>query len=328
MLGALANDSSTTKPHQAWAQHHKALGAALTMTDEEKVLQTLEVLPVYLLELLPKRDGYENEWDELITDIGSVSLRLLLNRYDQQRMVDDMYAMSLTQPSQPVVTRGWQSTRRDRSPPPQTPRTPSLRRGSSVRFEDTPQVAPATPAPTPNLVTRPPVSTPRTRDPAPHLQQTPQTPHTPGPVPNVLSRITASAAPPPAGANRIPDTPQDVAKWQRDVEAWKAVNRRQPDSLKRPFPLRPGTFEQTADSCTVCGMGDHLSYECEAAGSDVLDRKEQGYRRLVARKLRNERRAGTQPSTPSPSQRFRDTAQLEIEEPDYDPESDLGSGNE
>ncbi|QRV73369.1 Retrovirus-related Pol polyprotein from transposon [Ceratobasidium sp. AG-Ba] len=88
MLDALTNESSSTRPHQAWAQHHKALGAALTMSDEEKVLQMVEILSVYLIELLPKRDSYDGEWDELIADIGNISSRLLLNRYNQQRMVD------------------------------------------------------------------------------------------------------------------------------------------------------------------------------------------------------------------------------------------------
>ncbi|QRV73367.1 Retrovirus-related Pol polyprotein from transposon opus [Ceratobasidium sp. AG-Ba] len=71
-----------------------------------------------------------------------------------------------------------------------------------------------------------------------------------------------------------------------------------------------------------------LMHNCKAEGADVLDNKEQGYRRLLARKLRDDRRAGTQPSTPTPGQRYRDTAQVEFEERDYDPESDLGSGND
>ncbi|QRW13257.1 Retrovirus-related Pol polyprotein from transposon opus [Ceratobasidium sp. AG-Ba] len=317
MREALANESSTTKPHQAWVQQHKALGAAVTsMTNEEKVLQTLETLPVYLLELLPKRDGYVDEWDELIKDIGNISSRLLLNCYNQQLMLDSMYTLSVSEPTQPPATPTWRNARRDRSPPPPVARTPASRREPTVCFDDTPQVAPATAAPSPNLFTRPRTPTSQPRDPPPH---TPFTPQTPGPVPSVLSRV-----PPPVGAQRIPDTPEDKTKWSADVAQWKALYRQEPYSLRRPFPLRPGTYEQTADSCTRCGVADHYSYQCEAAGPDVLDNKEQGYCRLVARKLRDERKAGAQPSTPTPQQRVRETAQLEYSEPDHDPESDLG----
>ncbi|QRV81911.1 Retrovirus-related Pol polyprotein from transposon [Ceratobasidium sp. AG-Ba] len=187
MLKALANESASTKPHQAWAQHHKALGAALTMTDEDRVLQTIEGLPVYLLELLPKRDAYTDEWEDLIKDIGNISSRLLLNRYNQQSMMDSMYSMSLSQSSQQSTTPQWRNARLDRSPPPPNPSTPSARRGSTVRFDDTPQVAPAASAPTPNPFTRPRTPTSQARDPPLHFPIVPPTPHTPGPVPSFLS---------------------------------------------------------------------------------------------------------------------------------------------
>ncbi|QRV99741.1 Retrovirus-related Pol polyprotein from transposon opus [Ceratobasidium sp. AG-Ba] len=317
MRDALANESSSTKPHQAWAQQHKALGAALTtMSDEDKVLQTIEALPIYLLELLPKRDGYVDEWEELIKDIGNVSSRLLLSRYDQHLMINSMYTMSLSQPSPK-----WRNQRPDRSPPPPNTSTPSSRsRSTSVRFDETPQVVQAPAQPTPNPFTRPRTPVGQPRDPPPHSSLGSATPQTPGPLPSVLSRIQAPLEPPPVGARRVPDTPDDKAKWNSEVTQWKALHRRAPPSLKRPFPLRPGTFEQTADSCTRCGMGDHYAYACEAEGPDVLDDKEQDFRRLVARKLRDDRRAGTQPSTPTPQQRVRAVAQLEYGGPDFDPD--------
>ncbi|QRV79899.1 Retrovirus-related Pol polyprotein from transposon [Ceratobasidium sp. AG-Ba] len=323
MLTALSNDSSSTKPHQAWAQQHKALGAATSMSDEEKVQQTLESLPIYLVELLPKRDGYVDEWNELIQDIGNISSRLLLHRHDQQSMVNSMYTMSLSHAGQQAATPRSRNTRLDRSPPPPTTGTPSSRRSQGVRFEETATTTPARGAPSPNPFTRPQTPTSQTHDPPPHMPVVPPTPQTPGPVASVMSRIQ-----PPAGAQRVPDTPADKAKWATDSARLKSLYKGEPHSLRRPFPLRPGTFEQTADSCTRCGMGDHFSYACEAEGSDVLDDKEQGYRRLVARKLRDERKAGMQPFTPTPRQRLRETAQLDFPEPDYDPESDLGSGNE
>ncbi|QRW03348.1 Retrovirus-related Pol polyprotein from transposon [Ceratobasidium sp. AG-Ba] len=298
MLGALADDSVSTKPHQAWAAQHKALGAALgTMSDEEKVLQTLEGLPVFVVELLPKKDQYGDDWEGLIKDIGDISSRLLLHRYHQETLIGSMLAVSLsgdTQPQpQPRPSMPWGQT------PASTPLQPTVatpaRRASNLRFNPTPHIAPEPTAapPAPNTLTQPPTQhqrarepTPRTREPAPHLPQAPSTPHTPGPSP-------ASS---------------------RERRRWLSPRRL--------------AYEQTADSCTMCGMGDHFSYECEAEGADVLDDKEQGYRRLVARKLREERRAGAQPSTPSPAQRYRDTALVEFEEPDFNPESDLGSGNE
>ncbi|QRV73679.1 Retrovirus-related Pol polyprotein from transposon [Ceratobasidium sp. AG-Ba] len=328
MLAALGNESSSTKPHQAWAQHHKALGAALTMTDEDRVLQTLDVLPVYLLELLPKRDAYTDEWDELIKDIGGISSRLLLNRYNQQSLIDSMYTVTLSQPNQQPTTPRWRNARLDRSPPPPNPSTPAARRGSTVRFEDTPQAAPTAPAPTPNPFTRPQTPNSQPRDPPPHFPPVPPTPHTPGPVPSVLSRAQGLPEPPPVGARRVPDTPDDKARWANEVAHFKALYSKEPPSLRRPFPFRPGTYEQTPYSCTRCGMGDHLSYACDAEGPNVLDRKEQDYRRVLARKLRDDQRAGRQPSTPTPQQRVRDTAQLDFPEPEFDPDSDLGSGNE
>ncbi|QRV78739.1 Retrovirus-related Pol polyprotein from transposon [Ceratobasidium sp. AG-Ba] len=337
MLVALADDSASTKPHQAWAQQHKALGAALgTMSDEEKVLQTLEGLPVFVVELLPKKDQYSDDWSGLIKDIGDISSRLLLHRYNQESMIDSMFAVSLSGEPQPQPSPAHRRTQASHTPSQPAVATPA-RRTSNLRFDSTPQVAPepASAPPAPNTLTRPQTQyqrarepTPRSRDPAPHLAQASSTPLMPGPLTSVLSRATALAQPPPVGAQRIPDTPSNKAKWSVEVQAWKVANFKQPHSLKRPFPLRPGTYEQTADSCTMCGMADHYSYQCEAEGPDVLDDKEQGYRRLVARKLRDERRAGTQPSTPSPAQRYRDTAQVEFGEPDFDPESDLGSGNE
>ncbi|QRV90613.1 Retrovirus-related Pol polyprotein from transposon [Ceratobasidium sp. AG-Ba] len=329
MLSALESDSSTTKPHQAWAQQHKALGAALTtMSDEDKVQQTVEGLPVYLIELLPKRDNYVDEWDELIKDIGEVSSRLLLNRYHQQCMLDSMYAMSLSHAGHAPSISKPRNSRLDRSPPPPVANTPPPRRGMGVRFEETPQVAPARATPSPNPFTRPRTPTTQTHDPPPHFPMVPPTPQTPGPVPSLMSRVQAQAEPPPAGAQRVPDTPDDRTRWAAEVSHWKSLHRKAPPSLKRPFPFRPGTFEQTADSCTRCGMADHFAYACEAEGADVLDVKEQDYRRVVARKLRDDRRAGAQPSTPTPRQRVSETAQLDFSEADFDPESDLGSGNE
>ncbi|QRV95676.1 Retrovirus-related Pol polyprotein from transposon [Ceratobasidium sp. AG-Ba] len=329
MLDALANDSASVKPHQAWAQQHKALGAALSGTsDEDKVAQTLDILPVCVLELLPKCDSYVDEWDDLIKDIGNISSRLLLSRYNQHAMFESMYSLSLsqsTQPDPPRTNPGWRAVRRDRSPPPVTPVTSSQRRGSSLRFNNSPQIIPAAAQPAPIPPARPQMLATPSRDPPPHSSFAPQTP---GPIPNVLSRIQALAEQPPSGALRVPDTPSDKARWTTEVTQWKAQYSKQPPSLRRPFPFRPGTFEQTADSCTRCGMGDHYAYACEAEGPDVLDDKEQGYRRVLARKLRDDRKAGAQPSTPSPQQRFRDTAQVEFEEAAFDPESDLDSGNE
>ncbi|QRV88071.1 Retrovirus-related Pol polyprotein from transposon [Ceratobasidium sp. AG-Ba] len=330
MVTALADSSSSTKPHQIWAQQHKSLGAAITgMSDGDKVLQTLEILPIYVIELLPKQDRYGDDWDTLIKDIGEISSRLLLSRYEQHSLIDSMYSMSLAHQTRPPTPSRW-GTRTTQTQQQSTTST-LARRTPGTRFDPTPQVIPepasqpAQAPPAPNTTSRPPAQRPFVRDGAPHMQQTP---HTPGPLSSVVSRVTATVEPPPVGARKIPDTPADKAKWASEVRTWKEQNRGLPHSLKRPFPFRPGTFEQTADSCTKCGLADHYSYACEAEGQDVLDDKEQGYRRVLARKLREDRRAGTQPGTPSPGQRYRDVAQIEFEEPDFDPESDLGSGNE
>ncbi|QRV74408.1 Retroviral aspartyl protease [Ceratobasidium sp. AG-Ba] len=200
MLGALADDSVSTKPHQAWAAQHKALGAALgTMSDEEKVLQTLEGLPVFVVELLPKKDQYGDDWEGLIKDIGDISSRLLLHRYHQETLIGSMLAVSLsgdTQPQpQPRPSMPWGQTPASHTPLQPTVATPA-RRASNLRFNPTPHIAPEPTAapPAPNTLTRPPTQhqrarepTPRTREPAPHLPQAPLTPHTPGPLTSVLS---------------------------------------------------------------------------------------------------------------------------------------------
>ncbi|QRW11147.1 Retrovirus-related Pol polyprotein from transposon opus [Ceratobasidium sp. AG-Ba] len=327
MLSALADNSASVKPHQAWAQQHKALGAAIpSMADEDKVQQTLEALPVFVIELLPQQDRYTDEWETLIKDIGEISSRLLLSRYEQHSMVNSMYSLSLSHEPRTQPSPGRWDHRASNATPQSALSTPA-RRPSGPRFNLTPQFIPeqtqpaasaapvpptASAAPLPISSSRPHSQTPRTRDQAPHLSQSPQTPQTPGPVPSVLSRAGTVVEPPPAGAKRVPDTPADKAKWLADVKVWKEVNRGQKYSLGRPFPFQPGSFEQTANSCTRCGRADHFAFACEAEGADVLDYKEQGYRRVLARKLRDDLRAGTQPSTPTPGQRYRDVAQLEI----------------
>ncbi|QRW08832.1 Retrovirus-related Pol polyprotein from transposon [Ceratobasidium sp. AG-Ba] len=292
MLEALANESASTKPHQAWAQHHKALGAALTMTDKDRVLQTIEGLPVYLLELLPKRNAYTDKWEDLIKDIGNISSRLLLNRYNQQSMMDSMYSMSLNQSSQQSTTPRWRNARLDRSPPPPNPSTPC-----SPRL----YVAPAASAPTPNPFTRPRTPTSQARDPPPHFPIVPPTPHTPGPVPSFLSQVQNLVEPP---AGRSPHRSGGLSRFA-------------PAPMSRqPPPARGVEWAITSRTPAKPRVPTYWTARSKTTAESWLASYEMTGRR------------GVQPSTPTPQQRVRDTAQLDFSEPDFDPDSDLGSGNE
>ncbi|KAG9088877.1 hypothetical protein FRC06_001806 [Ceratobasidium sp. 370] len=337
MIEGLMDETSTVRPHQVWAEDHKALALAVNSTDEDRVAKTVDYdLPQWLVNLLPKRERYGSDFAELIKDIGEITPRTLLDTWSHECSIDSLlaertHALSIaTTPTtarryaRPPANSTWQPQPAQGAPPISTPRTSALtpRRSSHVRFSARVQ---SIPAPQPPVETRPlllPPRTPLTHQQPPHMAQPPPsslTPLTPlGPVRSVLSRVEAAQSAPPAGGSRIPDTQESQEQWQTQVAQWHSENEGRWPTLKRPYPLSPGTFKQTASLCPKCGRGEHSVLSCPARGDEVLEEHECKFREAVARRLKDHGRAGEQPTTPTPAMRFRETSLVELSEPESD----------
>ncbi|QRW07696.1 Retrovirus-related Pol polyprotein from transposon [Ceratobasidium sp. AG-Ba] len=333
-----------TRPLQAWADEHKARARNVNSTDEDRVSKTIRVdlYDGWLVNLLPKRDGYHDRFDELMKDIGSVSLRALLAGWEQESVINSMRSMSVSAEassySTPSYSRpSWRASNTSWQPlaPPQTPtqsstphRTNTPARGVSF----SPLVQVSQPDATPPPPTRPLPQAPAARDEPPHMPLPPVPPATPqtpaGPVELVASRVSR-ASQPPAGATLIPDTPESRTQWRQKQQEWLSTHGQVWPELDKPYPLTPGTYEPTANLCTRCGKGNHHYLYCQAPIEESLGDLERDYRKKVRNALRYERRAGSQPTTPTPGQRYRETNQVEMSEPESEAES-MGylSGNE
>lgn len=352
MLEKLADETCAVKPHQMWAEDHKALGRNVNSTDEDRVAKTLKFdLPVWLVNLLPKGERYGDHFDELIKDIGAMSSRALLDAYQKELVYAAILtpARTLTLSSELLAPAGQHQTPSSRHkspahplpPQPQTLQPPASpfanpltprRSASHVRFSPGVQQSII-----PLNDTRPraePRSLPQTpataRDPPPHISAPPPTPATP--VTSVAARIAAAAQPrsaPPASP-KLDDSQRAQDEWRSQVDHWHTQYPNSWPSLRRPYPLSPGTFEQTADLCPKCGKGDHTMLRCMAAAGELLSEHERRFREQLLRSMRDStRRAGTQLGTPTPSQRFRDSFQVEFSSGESDPDSDrYVSGNE
>ncbi|KAG9125583.1 hypothetical protein FRC07_007016, partial [Ceratobasidium sp. 392] len=335
MLEKLKDRSSMTKPHQIWAEDHRALGKAVNSTDEDRVSKTIAELPAWLVHMLPKGDRYDSQFDALLNDIGSLSSRQLVYAYERESvyeaMATQMHNVSInpsspyTQPAaNPVPTTPQARTY------PQTPlsRRSSLRFNLAVRQTIIPLNDEA-PAQEPRALPQTPL-----RQPPPHMPLAPpNTPQTPaGPVVSVASRVLAFQAPQailPGG--KVDDSPAAVADYQARRDEWHRANGpKRWLSSRRPYPLSPGTFEQTLDLCPRCGKENHTVLECTVREPYTVVEHERKYRESVQRKLAREtdlnRRAGAQPDTPTPPQRYQsDTQQVEYSEAETDFESVAGS---
>ncbi|QRW03623.1 hypothetical protein RhiLY_02622 [Ceratobasidium sp. AG-Ba] len=180
-----------TRPLQAWAEEHKARARNVNSTDEDRVSKTIRVdlYDGWLVNLLPKRDGYYDKFDELMKDIGSISLRSLISGWEQESVISSMRSISVSaEPSlhtPPSYSRSsWRSPNTSWQPlaPPQTPaRSAMLRRQNApsrgVSFSPLVQVS--HPDSTPLPPTRPLPQAPVVRDGPPHMPVPPVPPATP-----------------------------------------------------------------------------------------------------------------------------------------------------
>ncbi|KAG9088267.1 hypothetical protein FS749_002316 [Ceratobasidium sp. UAMH 11750] len=331
MVAGLMDETSTVRPHQVSAKDHKALALSVNSTDEDCVAKTVDYdLPQWLVNLLPKWERYGSDFEGLIKDLGEITSRTLLNTWSRECSIDSLLAectqaMSLaataktTRPyPQPPSTPAWQPQLSAYQPPTSRPSTLTPR-CTQVRFSSRVQLAPP---PQPPEETRPlpqPPRPPFARQQPPHLLAPPPTPVTPqGAVRSVLSRVEAAQSAAPAAAVKVPDTSDDQSRWRAEVTHWHVENEGRWLTLKRPYPLSPGTFEQTASLCPKCGRGEHSVLSCPARGDAVLDEHERKFREAVARRLKDCGRVGEQPTTPTPAQRYQDTNQLELSEPESD----------
>ncbi|QRV96891.1 Retrovirus-related Pol polyprotein from transposon opus [Ceratobasidium sp. AG-Ba] len=314
LLARLKDWSNMTKPHQVWAEEHRALGKAVNSTNEDRVSKTIAKLPPWLVNMLPKGDRYSDRFDELMNDVGALSSRQILYVYEREAAYEVLttrfnQASIAPQPSYPKSTMPTSAPAAAQGSPAlkTTPRRSSLRFASAVQqtiipLNDTPPEA------TPRALPLPP-----SRNNPPHMTAPPSTPQTPaGPISSVISRVQACV--PLTAGTKVDDSLQALAEYA-------------------PFPLSPGSLQQTLNLCPKCGVANHTVLECQARTRvDTLDEYERKYRESLQRSLSQEadnaRRAGTQPATPTPPQRFpqaQAVQQVEFSEGETDFESVAGS---
>ncbi|KAG8729315.1 hypothetical protein FRC10_004078 [Ceratobasidium sp. 414] len=326
---ALSERSNPTRPHHIWATQHLAKGRACDSTDKDRVYHTLHyALPPFVVALLPKKYRYGADFSELCKDIGEIPAWELYEAWQRETTLSRLETLSLTPPPPQPPTPYTPKIRRNLStsltpslppsamrgtpsaPPPSLPsslQVPS--RGHQVSFADPPQ-APSTPistAPIPR-----PVFGTATRQAPPHLSAIPQQvtqAAVSGPVqvyPPAPTAHTATAT----VTRRVPNTDADIARYNAATLAWMQQYEGQSPSLAKPYPLSPGTLEQTRL---------HKAIDCKAEPAHLLPEHERSMRGAILRDMnrsaRNSR-AGTVPGTPSPPTRVRDVQQLELSEPE------------
>ncbi|CAE6505472.1 unnamed protein product [Rhizoctonia solani] len=81
MLDQLRDPGAKAKPHFAWAAQHRVLGKQVNTSNEDRVWNTLNLLPRYVVNLLPKVDLYEDDFEGLMSDIGAISSSSLLHAH-------------------------------------------------------------------------------------------------------------------------------------------------------------------------------------------------------------------------------------------------------
>ncbi|KAG9105198.1 hypothetical protein FRC07_009511 [Ceratobasidium sp. 392] len=100
-------------------------------------------------------------------------------------------------------------------------------------------------------------------------------------------------------------------EYQAKVAEWHQINPGKWPLAHRPYPLSPGTFEQTADLCLKCSKANHTVLQCPAKGNKQLEEHERKYR--------------TQPNTPTTATQYCEAQQVEYSEGKTDLKSKVGS---
>lgn len=80
-----------TEPHAQWALQHHAKGRACRSVDTDLVYQTPHhALPSWLILLLPKKDKYRWDLDELCDNIRNILLRVLYESYEREEEITEI----------------------------------------------------------------------------------------------------------------------------------------------------------------------------------------------------------------------------------------------
>lgn len=312
MVSDLADQMCTTRPHEVWAKQHLAKGRACRSTDTNMVYHTVtHSVPRWVSALLPKKTRYGDTFEELCDDISNIPSRELYDAYCYQYTIQSLVATHLsrvTPPPAPIpayqpTPRASAMRRQPYAPPPPTPSTPSVQ----------------TPIPPPFPIPLAPQSTPRaqhvgfstvtsiphpsaSRQDPPHMSTPPPRPPTPLQPAQPVERPLRDPLP-----TVLPNSTEAKAAYKVRVEQWKVANRGRQPSMERPFPLSPGTYEQSRDVCVRCGRGFHFSLECEAVGDAVVAEAERQMRSAILRSLlpggHSSRGAGSVLGTPTPPPR-------------------------
>ncbi|QRW13773.1 Retrovirus-related Pol polyprotein from transposon [Ceratobasidium sp. AG-Ba] len=353
---SLINNDTVSLPHQVWASEHYAKGMACNSTDVDRVSYTLRhCVDFTVIQLLPKRHDYDDDFKGLCKDIGEINPLSLYFTWKNRDDVDKLLAGSFTSlavsPSATAiaaVAAPLQHAYHAYSPlPPLTatqPRTaPPVAAGTTVAQHQRP--AAALPKPTPQIHRTPATPRPHTsKDQPPHFPALPPVPATPSQTPAQPARARQPAtileqAPPPVSAEFIEklraiqnpnalmpelvaaDTPENHAAYRANVLQFEQDHGDRGPWLTRPYPLSPGTFKQTLDLCTVCARGSHPAHKCPAeAKGESVPQPEQIFRNMLW-------------NTPTPAQRVKDVQHVEFVD-DVGPEDEweqyegYESGNE
>ncbi|KAG8793384.1 hypothetical protein FRC12_002836 [Ceratobasidium sp. 428] len=292
-------------PHQDWEQEHFARGMACNSTDADRVAYTLKnSIPYVVIQLLPKRHDYDEDFAGLCNDIGSLNPRALYYTWKDCSDVDYLLTQSMSNlsvtvpptlsvaapaPSLPYTA----SLRASLAPHPLSGMTPA-RPGTLGQHQSTPAKAPPSTPSTQRdncAVSFAPTTPSATKDMPPHMPDaslsqppvppsTPVQPRTAIPPQTRLWNLEQGPAPPSAEflarlqevqkPNTIlpdfalEDTPEAHGQYQASVTRFEVNHGTLGPWFTRPFPLSPGTRKQTIDLCTVCAKGNHPTYLCPA----------------------------------------------------------------
>ncbi|QRV96442.1 Retrovirus-related Pol polyprotein from transposon [Ceratobasidium sp. AG-Ba] len=347
---SLLNNDTASMPHQVWASEHLARGMACNSTNVDRVSYTLRhCVDFTVIQLLPKRHDYDDDFAGLCKDIGELNPLSLYYTWKGRDNIDRLLANRLgnlsvaapSTPKPPVASPSHYAYNPAQSlvaspvaPPAVPPHQPRAVARSTVAQHQKP--APNLPKPTPQPQ-RFAFSTPKPgleRQPPPHPGPSPNTlapPRTPTPGPD-RSQTPLEQAPPPFSADFVArlrevqnpdavmpelvtdDTPENRNAYQASVRKFKQEHGKSKPWYTRPYPLTPGTFRQTLDLCTRCARGAHPNHLCPAEEKgEMVPEPEREYRDMLVSDLRRAAkrgRAGAQWGTPLPAQRTKDIHQV------------------
>lgn len=317
MLDELMDPKTNIKPHLVWANRHKALGKRVNSTDEDRVSKTIEVLPRFIINLLPKTDQYEEDFTQLMEDIGELSSSSIVDAYLTRATLEmAMQNLSVAQAyTRPTVKQPTPHPAPSTRYPASTPQQQSLS-GNPRHVHFVRQTAPsdkATSLPPLQLHTpeaslqrirqlsAPPGHRQTTREPPPHVKQerSPSPPrvraHSREPAEgSAMSRRTVSR---PPSRPLAEDTQDNREAHALLVAEWLRRNPRGTAPLSDPYPLSPGTYEQTIDLCLKCARGYHFSTACP--NPEIITEQERSYRHKLLNQLKRSQPGRGRSATPA-----------------------------